>query len=264
MIELTNARHHVARISTGLSMMLVMVLVHPAATAAVLAVNLGTASGFAVLAGSTITNTGTTTIHGDVGLDPGSAITGFGSVVLDGTTHVNDVTAIGATVDLAAAYTDAAGRTPDTSYSVPTDLTGTLVSGVYQASGTSFGIPGDLTLDGDGDPNAVWIFQAGSTLITTAGSRIILTNGAQAGNVFWQVGSSATLGADSNLAGSILALTSISLNAGATVDGRVLAQNGAVTMIGNLVTVPEPGSTLLSGFGMAGLFAFRRRVVARS
>jgi hypothetical protein len=256
----TSARHITKRFSMGLALTLVATLAHPAATAAVLAVNLGTASGFAVLAGSGITNTGTTTIQGDVGAYPTPAITGFGPVVLDGVNHAGDGVTQGAKDALTAAYLDAAGRSTVNNSGDGYSLTGTLTSGVYNGSG-SIAIPGNLTLNGD--PNAVWIFQAGSTLTTAPGSKIILTGGAQASNVFWQIGTSATLGTNSDFSGSILALSSITLNTGATVNGRVLARNGAVTMDGNTIAVPEPGSTLLLGAGMAGLLAFRRRGISR-
>jgi len=250
----------------GLAMALVAALAFPAATAAVLAVPLGTSSGFAVLASSTITVAGavnSTTIHGDIGLYPGTSITGLGNVVLDGVNHAQDGVTQLAKNDLVTAYNDAAGRPFDHNYADGYVLIGTLTSGVYNGSG-SFAISGNLTLDALGDPNAVWIFQAGSTLTTASSSKIILTGGARASNVFWQVGSSATLGSGSNFSGSILALTSIGLGTGATVDGRVLARNGAVTLDGSNTIVPEPGSALLLGVGMAGLFAFRRRRVSRA
>ena len=176
--------------------------------------------------------------------------------------------------DLVTAYNDAAGRPYDTLYGGGYDLGGqTLVSGVYHDD-SSFFLTGTLTLDAQNNPDSVWIFQAGSTLITAAGisstspgSEVALINGAQACHVFWQVGSSATLGTYSDFVGNILALTDITLNTGATVDGRVLARNGAVTLDNNTITkavcanrVPDAGSTLaLLGFGVASLLAFRRQ-----
>ena len=264
--EATNARHIAKRFSLGLALTLVATLAPPAATAAVLAVDVGAASNFAVLAGSGITFTGavnSTVINGDIGSSPTPTITGLGNVVLNGVNHAGDGVTQLAKDALVTAYNDAAGRTSDHNYGDGYGLIGTLTSGVYNSSG-SFVIPGNLTLDGLGDPNAVWIFQTtASTLTTASGSKISLIGSAQASNVFWQIGSSATLGTNSDFSGNILALTSITLLTGATVNGRVLAYNGAVTMDSNTTTVPEPGSTLLLGAGMAALFAFRRRVVSR-
>lgn len=239
----------------GLIVIGLLLGLHQAARAQ--AVDLGTAANFAVLAGSGITNTGPTTITGDVGSFPTATITGFETVTLNGTNHAGDATTQGAKNDLVIGYADALGRLPTTIYGPIFDLGGlTLGPGVYNDP-TSFGITGTLTLDAMGDPNAVWIFQAGSTLITAANSTVLLMGGAQASNVFWQVGSSATLGTDSEFAGSILAFTSITLTTGATIDGRALALNGAVTMDSNVIAVPEPGSALLFGLGLALLFAKR-------
>ena len=204
-----------------------------------LAVLLGTAETYAVLAGSTVTSTGDTTVDGDLGVSPGSAVTGFPPGILsNGVFHVADAPAIQAQVDLVAAYNDVAGRGVDATLAAELGGT-TLTPGVYDSADTTFGITGTLTLDAQGDANAVFIFQAGSTLITAGNSQVVLINGAQAGNVFWQVGSSATLGTDSTFAGSILALTSITLTTGANVEGRVLARNGAVTMDSNHVGLPR-------------------------
>ena len=204
-----------------------------------LAVLLGTAETYAVLAGSTVTSTGDTTVDGDLGVSPGSAVTGFPPGILsNGVFHVADAPAIQAQVDLVAAYNDVAGRGVDATLAAGLGGT-TLTPGVYDSADTTFGITGTLTLDAQGDANAVFIFQAGSTLTTASGSDVVLINGAQAGNVFWQVGSSATLGTDSTFAGSILALTSITLTTGANVEGRVLARNGAVTMDSNHVGLPR-------------------------
>ena len=198
-------------------------------------VALGTADSFAVLAGSTVTNTGPSTINGDLGVSPGTAITGFPPGTVNGTIHATDAVAQQAQSDLTTAYNDAAGRTP--AAAVSADLGGsTLAPGVYQ-SASSLGLTGTLTLDGQGDPNAVFIFQAGSTLTTASNSRVALINGAQPCNVYWQIGSSATLGTGSILAGNVLALTSISVNDGVTVNGRLLARNAAVTLINDTVSV---------------------------
>jgi hypothetical protein len=199
-------------------------------------VGLGTAGSFAVLAGTTVTNTGPSTISGDLGVSPGTAVTGFPpGIVSDGTIHSADGVAAGAQSDLTTAYNDAAGRSPTANVPGFIGAGQTLTPGVYKAS-SSLDVGGSLTLDGGGDPNAVFIFQAPSTLITDSASSVILTNGAQACNVFWQVGSSATLGTSSDFTGSILALTSISVNTGDTVDGRALARNGAVTLDDDTIT----------------------------
>lgn len=225
------------RLGVALAAAVAVVVALPGtAQAAATVVPLGTASSFVVLAGSAITNTGPTTLGGDVGLSPAgpSSITGFNTVTQSsGTVHAADGVALNAQNDLTIGYVNAAGQQPTTA--IPTELGGsTLLPGVY-SSGT-FGITNTLTLDAQGDPNAVWVFKAGSTLITASNSSISLINGAQACNVFWQVSSSATLGTSSSFLGTVMALTSITLNTGATVDGRVLARNGAVTMDSNTIT----------------------------
>ncbi len=210
----------------------------PAALAAQPQVGLGNAAPFAVLAGTTVTNTGPSVISGDVGVSPGTAVTGFPpGQVNNGTIHLGDAVAAGAQADLTTAYNDAAGRTPATTVANP-DLGGTtLAPGVYKVA-SAMSLTGTVTLDGQNDPNAVFIFQAGSTLITASSSTVKLIGGAQACNVFWQVGSSATLGTGSNFAGTIMALTSASVQTGATVAGRVLARNGQVSLDDNTITVP--------------------------
>lgn len=199
-------------------------------------VPLGTAESFAVLAGTTITNTGDSVVNGDLGLHPGSAVTGFPPGTVNGAQHVSDAVALQAKTDLVTAYQDAAGRA--FSATSPPDVAGqTLTSGVYRTGSVpSIGLTGNLTLDAQGDPNAVFIFQIESTLTTASASSVSLVNGAQACNVYWQVGSSATLGTTTAFKGTILALTSISVNNGATVDGELLARNGAVTLINDTIT----------------------------
>src|SRR5579884_2776553 len=198
---------------------------------------LGTAQSFAVLGGSTVTNTGPTIVVGDLGVSPGTAVTGFPpGTVTGGTIHAADAVALQAQADTTAAYIDLAGRACDTTFGVPTDLAGmTLVPGVYCFS-SSAALTGALTLDGGGNADAVWIFKVGSTLITGSNSSILLINSAQQCNDFWQIGSSATLGTGTKFVGNILALTSISLLTNTTLSGRALARNGAVTMDTNTVS----------------------------
>jgi len=217
----------------------VMLVVPAAAMAAQPPVDLGTTSSFAILAGSTITNTGPTTINGDaggdVGLYPGTSFTGQSSVTLTGTVHLADDVARVAKDDLVAAYNDAAGRTPVSR--IPTELGGsTLLPGVYDSASGTFQITGTLTLDAQGDPDAVFVFKTASTLITESDSNVSLLNGARFCRVFWQVGSSATLGVNSHFVGHIFALTSITANTGATVQGQLLARNGSVTLDTNTIT----------------------------
>src|SRR3990167_2791986 len=199
------------------------------------AVNLSTADNLAVLAGSGITNTGSSVINGDIGSFPTTTITGFPPGTVNGTNHAGDAVTHGSKTDLVTTYNNAAGQTPVST--VPTELGGTTkTAGIYDSADGTFGITGTLTLDAQGDPNAVFIFKTASTLITGGASSVSLVNGAQACNVFWQVGSSATLGTNSTFKGNILALTSATLTTGANVEGRVLARNGAVTLDTNTVT----------------------------
>jgi hypothetical protein len=209
-----------------------------AATAGQPSVSLGSAGSFAVLAGSTVTNTGPTNVTGYLGVSPGSAITGFPPGTLVGTKHVTDPTAAQAKLDLTNAYNDAAGRTL-----APITVAGnvggrTLAPGLYKSTSSLQISSGDLTLDAKGDANAVFIFQIASTLTTTSGRHVILSGGAQAKNIFWQVGSSATLGTTTIFKGTIMANQSITLLTGATLEGRALARIGAVTLDSNAVTRP--------------------------
>ena len=213
-----------------------LTLVGSAATSSS-AVGLGAADSFVVLAGAGVTNTGPTTLNGDIGTFPTTSESGTGSLTITGTDHAGDAVTQQAKNDLVTAYDSAAGQGPTTA--VAADLAGlTLTPGVYN-SASSLGLSGNLTLNAGGDPNAVFIFQAASALTTASGSSITLINGAQACNVFWQIGSSATIGTGSSFRGTVLALTSITLTTGATVEGRVLARNGAVTLDTNTITAPR-------------------------
>ena len=196
--------------------------------------DLGVANSFAVLAGTGITNTGPTTLTGDIGTFPTPTITGVGLITVNGTNHGADAVTQQAKNDLVNAY-DALARQP-VDVTVSGDLGGqTLVPGVYFSAST-MALTGELVLDGKGDPNAVFVFQVGSSLTTATASSVRLINSAQSCNVFWQVGASATLATTSTLRGSVLALTSVTANTGAVVDGRLLARNGAVTLDTNTIT----------------------------
>ena len=197
-------------------------------------VELGTAGSFAVLAGQGVTNTGPTTVTGDLGTWPNPSVTGAGLTV-NGTIHQADAVAAQAQADTTIAYNSAAGRTPVTT--VATELGNqTLKAGVYSSATGTFEITGTLTLDAEGDPNAVFIFQMESSLITASSSNVNIINAGTSCNVFWQVGSSATLGTFSTFRGTILALASITVTTGVTIDGRALARNGAVTLDTDTIT----------------------------
>jgi len=234
------------------------------ASAAVTPVGLGTAESFAVLAGTTVTNTGPSMITGDLGVSPGSAVTNFPpGIVLGGTIHTTDAVATQAQADVTTAYNDTAGRPP--SAMVGTELGGrTLVGGVYR--GGTLGITGTLTLDAQGDPDAVFIFQAASTLTTASASRVRLINGSSPCNVFWQIGSSATLGTASTFLGTVLALASVTANTGASISGRLLARTGAITLDASTVNrstgcaATAASSTIAADAPVGGLFNLRARL----
>jgi hypothetical protein len=211
--------------------------------------SLGTAGNFSVLGGSTVTNTGPTVVNGDLGVSPGAAVIGFPPGIVNGTIHAADAVALQAQTDTTTAYNNLAGQ-PCTVDLTGQDLGGlTLTPGVY-CFATSAQLTGTLTLNGLGNAGAVFIFKTGSTLTTASGSRVIAVNGAGSCNVFWQIGSSATLGTATQFAGNILALTSITLTTAASNSGRNLARNGAVTLDSNAVA-----GCLASGPGVGGIFA---------
>jgi hypothetical protein len=218
-------------ISVGLAS--ILLLIWPATASAATQPRLGTATSFAVLAGAGITNTGATTITGDVGTFPTTSETGFSTVTIapPGVNHVGDAVTQGAKTDLVTAYTDAANQTPCTTLST---LTGqNLTPGTYCFS-SSAQLTGPLTLSGFG----VYVFQIGSALTTASASSVLLTNGAVACGVWWQITSSATFGTGTNFQGTVMALQSITMTTGATLIGRALARNGAVTMDTNTISVP--------------------------
>ena len=205
----------------------------------------GTEQSFAVLGGQTVTNTGPSVITGNLGVSPGTAITGFPPGEVIGETHAADAVALQAQADTTILYDDLASQ-PCTSDVTGADLGGrTLAPGVYCAT-SGLQLTGALTLNAGGDPNAVWVFKAGSTLITASNSSVLLTGGANPCNVYWQVGSSATLGTNTSFVGNIVALTSIALTTGATLSGRALARNGAVTLDSNTINAPVCGGSSVS------------------
>jgi len=201
-------------------------------------VPLGSAAQFGVLAATAVTSSGVTKINGLLGVSPGTAVTG--SLKVSGMIHAGGPIAAKAQSDLTTAYNDAAGRTAD-ALTVAGNLGGlTLTPGIYKSSSSLEISSGDLTLDAKGDTNAVFIFQVPSTLTTTISRQVLLTGGAKAANIYWQVGSSATLGTLSVFKGNILALNSITLQNGAAVEGRLLARTAAVTLDTNTITLPAP------------------------
>ena len=215
----------------------VMCVPHDATAVQAPPVPLGSTATFGVLAATTVTTIPTTTINGDLGVSPGNTVTG--TPIVNGATHLGDAAAAQAQSDLTIAYNDAAGRTLG-SIGVSGNLGGlTLTNGLYTSTSSLEISSGDLTLDAQGDPNAVWIFQMASTLVTTTSRQVILSGGAQAANVFWQVGSSATLGGSSVFKGTILAAQSVTLATSATLEGRALARAGAVALDANTITVPN-------------------------
>ena len=205
-------------------------------------VQMATAANYSVLAASTVSNTNPSVLAQSVGLAPGSSIVGFppGIVQAPGTIAATNPVTLTAQDDLTIAYLDAAGRSVEFTQTNP-DLVGqTLIPGVYAATAKApLSLSGQLVLDGQNDPNAVFIFQTDSTLITGSASSIALINGASECNIFWQVGSSATLGTGSTFVGNILALTSITVTSSVTVHGRALARNGAVTLDNDTFTQPS-------------------------
>jgi len=237
------------RISVGLAAVTLLAAatsllstVDPVAAGIVPTVQMGTAANYSVLAATTVTNTNLSVLSGSVGLSPGSSVVGFPPAIVlpPATIEAASAATLQAQVDLTTAYLDAAGRGVEFTQTNP-DLVGQLlVPGVYAASAKApLELSGQLVLDGQGDPTAVFVFQTDSTLITSSASTIALINGASECNVFWQVGSSATLGSGSLFVGNILALTSITVASSAVVHGRALARNGAVSLDNNVFEQPS-------------------------
>ncbi len=220
-------------------------------------VALGAAGHFRILAGTTITNTGATTVKGNIGVSPGSAVTGFPPGTVSGKIHVADTAAAHAQTALVTAYNDAMGRTL-CPVSVAGNIGGkTLGPGLYKSTSSLMISKGDLTLSAHGHSGAVFIFQIATKFTTTSGRSVILAGGAQAANIFWAVGSSATLGTTSVVYGTILAHKSISLATGATLHGRALAHLGAVTLAGNHVSHLPVSGTIPATFAARPVAAVR-------
>lgn len=217
-----------------------------ASAASPLAPDLGQAASFAVLGAQAVTSTGPTVINGDLGVSPGSSITGFPPGLLNGGLHFTDALAASAQADLVVAYDSASAATPEVGdFSV---LDGrTLIGGTYAGGEMSLPVGGTLTLDGEGATDSVWIFQASSSLVINSGSVISLTNGASPCNIFWQVTSDATIGTNVNFSGTVLALTSITARTGAVIDGRLLARNAAVTLDSNVISSSDCAPTTADG-----------------
>jgi LPXTG-motif cell wall-anchored protein len=248
--HVTVRRHASALLALGIAAQLVL-LPMTASAGATTSVGLGSAGAYSVLGGSTVTNTGASTLHGSLGLDPGTDVTGFtfsappglGQVL--GEVNIDNAAAELAKSDLTAAYLDAQSRALTTA---PVgELAGlTLLPGVH-GSASSLLLSGTLILDAQGDPTSVFIIKAGAELTAASGSSVQLIGEAQACNVFWQVGSSATIGSGASFVGTIMAQESVTVVTSATIEGRALAQTGAVTLDTN--TIFQPGCDLAAGGG---------------
>lgn len=214
----------------------VVPIVLPVQTSVQATVLMRSTSTLAVLAGSAVTNTGATKITGDLGLSPGTSVGGFPPGILNGTLHINDAIGTQAKLDLTAAYNDIAGRTTADMVTLAGNIGGlTLTPGLYRSTSSMAISSGDVIFDAKGNANAVFIIKIASTLTITSGRKVILSGGALASNIFWQVGSSATFGTTSVFKGTVMAMQSITFATGATLDGRALAIIAGVTMDGNTI-----------------------------
>lgn len=199
-------------------------------------VDLGGAADFALLAGSAITSTGATNITGEVGLSPGTSIGGFPPGILVGSIQINTMSAVQGKLDLIAAYNEAAGRTSTEIFTLSGNIGGlTLTPGLYKTTSSLAISSGDVTFDAEGKPGSVFIIQIASALTTTSGRKVFLKGGALASNIYWQVGSSVTLGTTSVMKGTILAMEAITFNTGASLEGRALARTGGIVLAGNVI-----------------------------
>ena len=251
-------RTHAAQLllpaAVAVALALSMLVIGRTLAGGIVPVGLGTAEPFAVLAGTpAVTNTGDTVVTGNLGIHPGASVTGFPPGIVLGAIHPGDAVALQAKTDLVTAYNDAASRKP--SAAVTGGILGgqNLIAGVYNSDGAIFDLTGTLTLNGQNDPNSVWIFQGSSSLVTASASNIVFENGGSPCNVFWQITSSASLGSGSTFVGTIMALTAITMENDVTVNGRALARNEQVTLIndtisnGMCITVPIPTATPAPG-----------------
>jgi hypothetical protein len=245
LIRSRSARYGAAAVASVVAISAALLASAGTAQAVALTVPMGTAEPFAVLGGTGITNTGTTTIGGDIGSLPNPTLAVSGAILLTGTNHAGDGVTATAKADLTAAYLDAAGQLSD--FAVVADLAGqTLTPGVY-TTGSGLQISGPTPLTLTGGPSDVFVFQAGSSLITSANTSVVLTGGVTACNVFWQVTSSTTLGVNSVFRGTIMTLSDSTMQTGATLEGSLLTRNGAVTLDSNTILRPPCASPVTAG-----------------
>jgi hypothetical protein len=226
-------------------------------------ISLGLAEDFAVLGATTVTNTGPTVLNGDLGLFPGTSVTGFPPGIVNGTMFINDTMAMEAQAAALVAYNQLVALPP--TMTLTGSLGGlTLLPGIYQITSAAQ-LSGTLTLNGNGMVDPLFVFQIGSSLTTASASSVVEINGANASNLYWQVGSSATLGTNSQFNGTLIANTSDTLTTGATVtNGHIFALNGAVTLDSNIISVPEPATVALLFLGIALLTVVKGSAIHRS